>query len=208
VPAGVATREPDEALGGHPERRIPPARRAGLKDGHGRPEGADLISSVGRNPGSDPLLEGGKEPAREGGVRREEMKDHLRVADEPGRDSGVQVGHPVVRKEVNPPAPGDPGRHVLQEPEPVADPILRGGAEDHPDDRRQGDGIAGRHGGRPLAWTTRLEGRDRPLRADHIPAHDQGAVQGAKIAPQHIFEAGGGTPAGASGGAAPAPSGG
>jgi len=104
------------------------------------------------------------------------MKDHLRVSGEPGRDSGVQVGHPVVRKEVDPPAPGDPGRHVLQELEPVGDPILRGGAGDYPGKRRQLDVIAGRHRGRPQGRTG-PRGRDRPLRADHIPAHDQGAVQ-------------------------------
>ncbi len=120
VRAGVAATVPDDALAGHPERRTPPARGAGPEDGHGRAEGADLRAPVGRNPESavlleelhlplgqcledrggtgsggqfrsDPPLEGWTEPAGEGIVRREEVEDHLRVAGEPGRDSGVQV---------------------------------------------------------------------------------------------------------------------
>ena len=131
----------------------------------------------------------GQEPAGEGVSRRDEVEDHLRVAGEPGRDGGVQVGHQVVRKDVDPPPPGDPGRHVGQEPEPVGDPILGSGPGDHPDGRRQADGIAGRHGGRPGGRRAH-RGRGGPVRADRVPADDQGAVQGGAVPPEHFGEAG------------------
>lgn len=133
-------------------------------------------------PGGDPPLEGGQEPAGEGVPRWDEVEDDLRMAGEPGRDGGVQVGHRVIRKEVDPPPPGNPGGHVGQELEPVGDPILRGGPGDHPDGRRQVDGIAGRHGKRPRGRPEH-RGQGRPPRADRVPADDQGAVQGGAVPP-------------------------